>query len=106
MKFSDWHVVLYPENSRRTYYYGTLQEVAEQIEESNAQIVPDEQWTIDDLVEIASNLLEDANLHSRINEPRDIVNMMRAVDIPDCQIRLFMIREYVVYLFNKYGEGY
>ena len=106
MKLSDWHVYFSPAaECKRVCYYGPLSEACE-ILSPDYMVISRDEWTVEDMAAIAQGLLEDNNLHRRGDEPRQLVDMMRAVDICDEKIKAFMATQYLPWLFNRYGEGY
>jgi len=105
MKLSDWTVVTYEneENSKSHYLYGPIEEFIENEEDrNNINIVPQEEWSIENMMEITSNLLEDINHHKTEAAPRFIVGTMISVGISDDDIKSFM-REYMEQIYNRYG---
>ena len=99
-----WHVMANrnkPENHH--YYYGPLSEIHQVgLDLSEYNIVPESEWTANDIAEITSNLLEDVNKHSSVNHPQDILSMLRESNVQESNIQRFM-KLYMNRMFTQYG---
>ena len=111
MKLNDFHVldITYKQTGakHRNIVYDDVQIFIDEIYTDNAEDytfneIPRENWTIDDCVNITSELLEDTNHHNITEEPRTIVNIMKQVNIPENLITAFA-HEYMEHMFVKYG---
>ena len=111
MQLNDFHVldITYKQTgaTHRNIIYDDVQTFIDEIYTDNAKDytfneIPRENWTIDDCVNITSELLEDTNHHNITEEPRTIVNIMKQVNIPENLITAFA-HEYMEHMFVKYG---
>lgn len=111
MQLNDFHVlnITYKQTgvTHRNIVYDDVQTFIDEIYTDNAEDytfdeIPRENWTIDDCVNITSELLEDTNHHNITEEPRTIVNIMKQVNIPENLITAF-VHEYMEHMFVKYG---
>lgn len=106
MRLNDWSVVIYNTSQKpvRVLVYGGIDEFVEEngINTSGMKIIPQEEWTINDMVEICGNLLEDINHHKTEAQPRFIVDCMQKAGVDENSIKCFM-RIYMEDLFNHYG---
>lgn len=64
--------------------------------------IPRKDWTINDCINVTSELLADTNHHSLTEEPRTIVNIMHNVNVPENLITAFA-HEYMERMFVRYG---
>lgn len=100
MTLSDWHVMENIETKRRTYMYGPLSDYEEEDLEGLVEI--DElNWTIEDMCEITSNLLEDVNMHKCTIHPELIIGCCKEVHMDEDLMHKFM-RNYMHKIFNRY----
>lgn len=94
MRIKDWIVAKEKDKNYRQHFYGysNLAEYSEEEKEdfSNYEEIPRDRWTIDDCVEITSNLLEDVNKHSECSNPRLIVTLMKESGISEDNILIFI----------------
>lgn len=106
MKLDEWSVVSYntPNETKRTIVYGDIDEFVEEnnINTAGMKLIPKEEWTLNEMIEITGNLLEDINHHKTESKPRFIVETMRKANIQEFQIKAFMMM-YMTDLFNHYG---
>lgn len=106
MKLDDWSVVIYNTSQKpvRVIVYGGIDEFIEEngINPSGMKIIPQEEWTINDMVEISGNLLEDINHHKTETQPRFIVDCMQKASLNENSIKNFM-HIYMEDLFKHYG---
>lgn len=111
MQINDFHVlnITYKQTgvTHRNIVYDDVQTFIDEIYTDNAEDytfneIPRKNWTIDDCVNITSELLEDTNHHNITEEPRTIVNIMKQVNIPENLITAF-VHEYMEHMFVKYG---
>ena len=111
MQLNDFHVldITYKQTGakHRNIVYDEVQTFIDEIYTDNAEEytfdeIPRKDWTIDDCINITSELLEDTNHHNITEEPRTIVNIMKQVNIPENLITAF-VHEYMEHMFVKYG---
>ena len=111
MQLNDFHVldITYKQTgtTHRNIVYDDVQTFIDEIYTDNAENytfdeIPRENWTIDDCINITSELLEDTNHHSHTEEPREIVDIMKQVNVSENLITAFA-HEYMERMFVKYG---
>ena len=64
--------------------------------------IPFEQWTIDELVTISGDLLEDVNKHNRTDEPLWLKTLLTQAKVPE-ENQLLFFQQYIKDLFDEYG---
>ena len=100
MQLTDWHVMTADDDrTQRRYVYGALNEC--EFDKMDMQIAIQD-WTVDDMANITSNLLEDANKHSECNNPHVIIALMKMAGVDELRITSFM-RAYMKHMFQTYG---
>ena len=111
MQLNDFHVldITYKQTgtTHRNIVYDDVQPFIDEIYTDNAENytcdeIPRKDWTIDDCINITSELLEDTNHHNITEEPRAIVDIMKQVNVPENLITAFA-HEYMEHMFVKYG---
>lgn len=102
MKLSDFFVMEEKDTGAHHYFYGDKEEYIEDGEDfSNMEDVPVEKWSAGDIIEITSDLFEDVNLHGRINEPREIWEIISTHT--DNQTARDCMFDYMNLMFEKYA---
>lgn len=73
--FRNW-TVMEDNNGRRSYFYGPLSEFEEE-ELEGLTVIPEENYSSDDMVEIFGNILEDNNYHRVTSLGNDMLRSLR-----------------------------
>lgn len=84
----DWIVVRSTTDDRREYYSGSYDEFLDEYDEDESGLwvgVPFANWTSDDLMEIFTNKLEDANEHRWDWIPRSILENMKKIHLTEAE---------------------
>lgn len=106
MKLDEWSVVSYniSNEPKRIIVYGDIDKFIEEngINMTDVMLIPKEEWTLNEMIEITGNLLEDINHHKTESDPRFIADTMKKANIQEFQIKGFMM-VYMTDLFNHYG---
>lgn len=107
MKLNEWSIVENIETKEREVVYGDLDDfirdcLDEPVDKNKFISLPQEQWTTDEMTEIISNLLEDANRHSACQAPYTIKELMSQANIEDDKIKAFF-NLYIKEMFDIYG---
>lgn len=64
----------------REYIWGDVSDEYDEEELKNIRVIPYEEWTANDFAQILSNEYEDANYHSFVDAPYEILKAVRAQD--------------------------
>ena len=79
MEFEDWHVVENKETHQQHIFCGAIEDY---IKEPDTYIeIPFSKWSVDHMIKILGNVLEDINLHRTVNMPSEIHRLMTESDI-------------------------
>lgn len=91
MKFEDWHVVENKETHQQHIFCGAMED---NIKELDTYIeIPFSEWSVDHMIKILGNVLEDINLHRMVNMPSEIHRLMTESDISENDI-LKLLKNY------------
>lgn len=112
MQLNDFHVldVTYKQTGAKTHrdiVYDDIQTFIDEIymykaEDYTFNEIPRKDWTIDDCINVTSELLKNTNHYSLAYELHAIVDIMRQVNIPENLITKFA-NEYMERIFAKYS---
>lgn len=112
MQLNDFHVldVTYKQTGtkiHRDIVYDDIQTFIDEIymykaEDYTFNEIPRKDWTIDDCINVTSELLKNTNHYSLAYELHAIVDIMRQVNIPENLITTFA-NEYMERIFAKYS---
>lgn len=104
MQLKDWHVIEDIQLKKQYIVYGPIDEFIEECEpqlDNNYTEIPLEKWSVNQIVEIIGNLLEDNN-HSTCDMTETIRDTLTKTEISDkSQQKFFQL--YIKEMFNRYG---
>lgn len=100
MKLIDWHVMEDSESKKREYLYGPLTDYDEDDLEGMVEI-PSSDWSVEDMCQITSNLLEDVNMHKCTIHPEMILRCCESSNMDD-NMKWFFIFNYMHEVFDQY----
>ena len=109
MQLNDFHVldITYKQTGTKTHRDVVVQTFIDEIymdkaEDYTFNEIPCKDWTIDDCINVTSELLKNTNHHSLAEELHAIMDIMRQVNIPENLITTFA-HKYMERMFAKYS---
>lgn len=107
MKLSDWTVIKYVNEKGHRYIYGDLDEYMEECsvyDEPEFTVIPKNEWTSTDCMELIDNLFEDINKHSMIGQTKRLIyTTMQELKMTESDINIFM-QAYTEKIYKEYGK--